>query len=274
MPSITNVGGSLTSAAVLTLLAWGVRFFRATAQRKRLQAEQAASKPPPLGRFFCLLSPVSLYFLVRHRPIPFAIFDVRSSAEAEQQPLPEELTDVLRIPVPELQEWLQGCTVISSRDKHKPRKQDLLCLVGKDATQMRDERTLYGCIPGSVHIPLEQLAHALQSQPDAFEAAYGLPQPLRAYGWLIMTSRRQRRAAWGAQLAHDAGFRQTLVLHQGVCGWRLHPGIQAYEAYSDGEPPPDPEPFRAEALDEAGGMEELVRLGMLPRDALAGRSSR
>lgn len=64
MPSITNVGGSLTSAAVLTLLAWGVRFLRAAAQRKRLQAEQAASKPPPLGRFFCLLSPVSLYLLV------------------------------------------------------------------------------------------------------------------------------------------------------------------------------------------------------------------
>ena len=37
----------------------------------------------------------------------------------------------------ELQEWLQGCNVISPRDKHKPRRKELLCLVGKDAVQMR-----------------------------------------------------------------------------------------------------------------------------------------
>ena len=34
LPSITNVGGSLTSAAALTLLAWAVRFFRAASSAK------------------------------------------------------------------------------------------------------------------------------------------------------------------------------------------------------------------------------------------------
>lgn len=69
MPSITNVGGSLTSAAILTLLAWSVRFFRAAAQRKRLQAASNAGQPPHLGRFFCLLSPASLNMLVGERAL-------------------------------------------------------------------------------------------------------------------------------------------------------------------------------------------------------------
>lgn len=71
-------------------------------------------------------------------------------------------------------------------------------------------------VPGSLHIPLEQLAHALQAPASQFEESYGHPQPLRAHGWVVLVSRREVRAAWAAQLAHDAGFRMSLILRQ-VC---------------------------------------------------------
>jgi hypothetical protein len=70
MPSITNVGGSLTSAIALTLLAWAVRFFRAAAQQRKqsLKAPDAAKASQRLGRFFCALSPAALRMLVSSAP--------------------------------------------------------------------------------------------------------------------------------------------------------------------------------------------------------------
>jgi hypothetical protein len=68
MPSINNVGGSLTSAIILTLLAWGVRVLRATAQRQGTNNQRRGSKSDlqaSLGRFFAALSPAALRMLVR-----------------------------------------------------------------------------------------------------------------------------------------------------------------------------------------------------------------
>lgn len=67
---------------------------------------------------------------------------------------------------------------------------------------------------GSLHVPLEQLPHALQSPMQEFQEAYGQQQPLRGHGWLVLCSRREGRAAWAAQVAHDAGFRFCLILRQ------------------------------------------------------------
>ena len=65
MPSITNVGGSLTSAIALTLLAWAVRLFRAAAQqRKQGLLPDSAKQAQKLGRFFCTLTPAALRMLV------------------------------------------------------------------------------------------------------------------------------------------------------------------------------------------------------------------
>lgn len=66
MPSITNVGGSLTSAIALTLLAWAVRFFRKAAQQRKhgIRAPADAKQPQKLGRYFCSLSPAALRMLV------------------------------------------------------------------------------------------------------------------------------------------------------------------------------------------------------------------
>lgn len=65
MALINNAGGSLTSAVLLTLLAWGVRWLRAELNRKR-QVEEGArvASRRSLGRFSARLSPAALRMLV------------------------------------------------------------------------------------------------------------------------------------------------------------------------------------------------------------------
>lgn len=67
MPQISNIGGSLTSAVVLTLLAWGVRLLRATAQRSQGPSRKGSSAElgGTLPRFFAALTPAALRKLVR-----------------------------------------------------------------------------------------------------------------------------------------------------------------------------------------------------------------
>ncbi len=65
MALINNAGGSLTSAVLLTLLAWGVRWLRAELNRKRQEEERGrAASRRSLGRFSARLSPVALRMLV------------------------------------------------------------------------------------------------------------------------------------------------------------------------------------------------------------------
>lgn len=67
MALINNAGGSLTSAVLLTALAWGVRWLRAELNRKRRAEERGrAASRQSLGRFSGRLSPVALRMLVSH----------------------------------------------------------------------------------------------------------------------------------------------------------------------------------------------------------------
>ena len=63
MPLFQQVGGSLTTAAALTLLAWSVRFLRKKYARGGFPylTEQSQKRQ---GRFFCTLSPAALRMLV------------------------------------------------------------------------------------------------------------------------------------------------------------------------------------------------------------------
>lgn len=67
MPSISNAGGSLTSAIVLTLLAWGVRWLRAELNKKKRDETSKEDSCSRLGRFYARLSPASLRMLVSSR---------------------------------------------------------------------------------------------------------------------------------------------------------------------------------------------------------------
>ena len=96
MPSVSNAGGSLTSAIVLTMLAWGVRWIRGEMVRsKREDAARQQDRRTP-GRFHAELSPASLRMLVETGAYPHIVFDVRSPEE--MQPLPPELRGSLRLP--------------------------------------------------------------------------------------------------------------------------------------------------------------------------------
>ena len=63
MPLFQQVGGSLTTAAALTLLAWGVRLLRKKYNRGLLPYLNDSSQRQ-VGRFFCTLSPAALRMLV------------------------------------------------------------------------------------------------------------------------------------------------------------------------------------------------------------------
>lgn len=96
MPSVSNAGGSLTSAVVLTLLAWGVRWLRNELSRhKKEEAARQRERRSP-GRFHAALSPAALRMLMETGPYPHVVFDVRDADETE--PLPPELRGSLRLP--------------------------------------------------------------------------------------------------------------------------------------------------------------------------------
>lgn len=85
-----------------------------------------------------------------------------------------------------------------------------------------DERALFGCIQGSVHVPVEQLALVVQEPPATFEAVAGTPS------WskdelLIFHSRENLRACWAAQIVVDQGECDTCLLSLACCHMRCLP---------------------------------------------------
>eukprot|EP01026_Neomeris_dumetosa_P009745 TRINITY_DN1340_c0_g1_i1.p2 TRINITY_DN1340_c0_g1~~TRINITY_DN1340_c0_g1_i1.p2 ORF type:complete len:360 (+),score=62.15 TRINITY_DN1340_c0_g1_i1:1459-2538(+) len=129
-------------------------------------------------------------------------------------------------------------------------------------TRRRDERTLYGSIPGTVHLPSDQMNSALALAEDQFEKMYGFKKP-QTEDLLVFQCRTNRRAKWCAQLAEDAGFSRVLVYKQGVYGWRLDSSVKPYEAYDLTDPPPEPEQFTVENIDRTTAQQELQQLGLL-----------
>ena len=125
-----------------------------------------------------------------------------------------------------------------------------------------DERALYGAIPGSVHLPVEQLPRALAMSIEEWARTFRFPK-LRADDALVLLSRGDARARWAAQLCTDAGVEGCLVLREGTQGWRFHSSVKAYAAYQEGQAPPEPEPFEREDPNVDAGEDELSRLGLL-----------
>eukprot|EP01024_Parvocaulis_polyphysoides_P044266 TRINITY_DN40757_c0_g1_i1.p2 TRINITY_DN40757_c0_g1~~TRINITY_DN40757_c0_g1_i1.p2 ORF type:complete len:397 (+),score=66.52 TRINITY_DN40757_c0_g1_i1:40-1191(+) len=129
-------------------------------------------------------------------------------------------------------------------------------------TRRRDERTLYGSIPGAVHLPTDQMNSALGLEEDDFERIYSFKKP-QSEDLLIFQCRTNRRAKWCAQLAADSGFSRILVYKQGVYGWRLDGSVKPYESYELNDPPPEPEQFTIETIDRPTAEKELEQLGLL-----------
>ncbi len=73
---------------------------------------------------------------------------------------------------------------------------------------------------GTVHVPTDQLPAALSMAPREWEAAYRCPKP-GFEDWVVMQCRTNRRAAWAAQVAQDAGWPRVLVYRQ-VRAWTVN----------------------------------------------------
>ena len=55
-----------------------------------------------------------------------------------------------------------------------------------------------------------------------------------------------------------------MFVYPGGCfGWRLDDDVKVYDAYDEGEAPPEPHPVALEVADEWKGMGELRTLGLL-----------
>ncbi|CAK0784964.1 hypothetical protein CVIRNUC_008169 [Coccomyxa viridis] len=332
-PSITNVGGSLTSAAALTLLAWAVRFFRAAAQQRKQHQREPEDRGSSLrlGKYFCSLTPAAVKSLVDTDPIPNIIVDVRKPDEVAYNPLPQALMGGVNIPVSDVQQALAKRAAgwqSMFPETPAPAKSWLLVFVSDDMDAMRaaaaaavavgyehtavleggvqalsqgalqqrepkqisrdalaallgvagergaraegvrvldvrrhDECVLYGSIPGTVHVPADQLPAALKMAPRDWEQVYRSTKPCLD-DWLVMQCRDNKRATWAAQIAQDQGWPRVLVHREGVYGWRVHPAVRSYASYKKGEPPPEPEPFQSEPLDAGRSKFELAQLGM------------
>ncbi|KAL0026441.1 hypothetical protein WJX79_010309 [Trebouxia sp. C0005] len=287
MPSITNVGGSLTSAVALTLIAWAVRFVRARNSRK--QDERDLHKQ--LGRYHASLSVPALQLLVQTDPIPHIVVDIRDKHSTQQQPLPPQYDQALAIPVNQIQHALQSAPAwtatltggvqalqdanIQLAEKRFINRDAVAAVLGHvDAgcppqealvldIRRHDERSMYGSIPGTVHVPAHQLPMAFQMEPDSWEDTFHFPQPSNA-DWVIMQCRTNKRATWAAQLAADAGLTNCLIYKQGVYGWRLQPEVKVYSSYEVGDAPPEPEHIDLDDVDPAAARAELIHLGIIP----------
>ena len=137
----------------------------------------------------------------------------------------------------------------------------------------RDERALFGALPGAAHLPCEQLPRALAMGADEWGRTFRFPRPHQEAP-LVLHSRGEVRARWASQLLIDEGFESPLVLRDGVaCRAEWDADVMTYPSYREGEAPPEPSSpaVRREGADRQlpsraeleAGYDEAVRLGLL-----------
>ena len=112
MPTFSNAGGSLGSAIVLTLLAWGVRWVRAEMSKRRALHGDDAREQFDVGPLHARVSVSTLLGLLETRACGFLLIDVRPFSErrgddndmsngildGEEKPLPRVLRGAIRLP--------------------------------------------------------------------------------------------------------------------------------------------------------------------------------
>ena len=124
-----------------------------------------------------------------------------------------------------------------------------------------DERTLFGAIPGTLHLPAQQALRAVHLSEEEWERAFRFGRP-RPQDTVVLVSRTNQRAVWVAELFRSQGLGRTLVYKQGAYGWHLGEDVKQYASYGEGEAPPDPEDFDVESPAVGAAMAELDRLSL------------
>jgi len=122
-----------------------------------------------------------------------------------------------------------------------------------------DERTLYGALEGSAHVPIDSLPKALVSNDDDWVRMYRFHKPMPD-NLLLIHSRCATSAVWARQLLSDAGLHNC---HLYVDGMYAGPDgkLRSYNAYNEGEAPPEPiEIGRTLSFDRTKAERELFDL--------------
>lgn len=343
MPSVINVGGSITGALCITVVAWGIRSLRAATLRPHSHVLRTQTrKHVVVSQYHAVLSPASLRLLIELEPFLHYVLDLRPDELGVYGASPY-LGSALRVPEAQLEAVLSSRSAWqASFGKAPPTGEHLLVLVtdsqeqgvraaalaaalgyhrtatlaggaagwdalgnaaatdlqylGRDALaallgllpkavpgssaaaaaaaaaalgavvidlRRADERILFGNIPETVHLPVEQLASALALPLADFKELYGFDRPAESAP-VVLTSRTHRRASWAAQVCRDAGLRRVFVYRQGTYGWHFDASVMAYRRYERWEPPPEPEPFEEDMPNADVALRELADLGLLP----------
>ncbi|XP_071313504.1 thiosulfate:glutathione sulfurtransferase [Trachinotus anak] len=63
-----------------------------------------------------------------------------------------------------------------------------------------------GCIPGSIHIPVDTVEAAFAKEPDEFKAAYGVTKPALDAPELVFHCQMGRRGGVATSKAHELGY--------------------------------------------------------------------
>ena len=124
-----------------------------------------------------------------------------------------------------------------------------------------DERTLFGAIPGTLHLPAQQALRAVHLSEEEWERSFRFGRP-RLQDTVVLVSRTNQRAVWVAELFRSQGIGRTLVYKQGAYGWHLAEDVKQYASYGEGEAPPEPEDFDVESPAVGAAMAELGRLSL------------
>ncbi|CAG9461623.1 unnamed protein product [Pedinophyceae sp. YPF-701] len=126
-----------------------------------------------------------------------------------------------------------------------------------------DERSMYGGIRGTHHLPAADLPQALDLPPEQFEATWRFPKPAKNTV-LALLSRGERRAVWAARVAEDAGWTRPLCCKGGTAGWQMAgSNVLSYPHYERGEEPPEPHVLPPRPVGETEGFRELRMKGLI-----------
>lgn len=87
-----------------------------------------------------------------------------------------------------------------------------------------DELELFGMIPGTKNLPLQELNAALDLTAEAFQAKYGFPKLSPDDDTLVLTCRSGRRVRMADQILKSRGFTKHRIYYGSFLDWVMKGG--------------------------------------------------
>lgn len=181
MPSITNVGGSLTTAVALTLLAWSVRALRAAALRNAATKARAPAARRLRHRLHATMTLAALHVLCQLDAVPYLVVDTREELE-DAEPLDEG-------------------------DRNASNE-------GMDPTKRNHPSTHLDEQAHVLYLPEEQLEETFSSTHEEWESKVGRKKPEQEHVLAFVADDTWRAQACAAQVA-SMGYLRCVAVRAG-----------------------------------------------------------